>query len=88
MTTATIGHLYQVGDLGALDSRAGYFFKSDAAVTVVAQLPAVGSNLQYRIKTKGEPCERMVLEYQLTRASSPRDAAVRGFFKDHDGQTI
>jgi hypothetical protein len=61
MTTATIGHLYQVGDLVALDSRGGY--KSD--FTVVAQVPALGSNFQYRIKSLGEPCERMVLEHQL-----------------------
>ena len=87
MTTVTIGHLYQVGDLVALDSRAGYFLKSDAAFTVVAQLPALGSDFQYRIKSIGEPYERMVLEQQLTRAS-PRDAAVRGFFKDRDVQTI
>jgi hypothetical protein len=76
MTTAAIGHLYQVGELVALDSRAGYFLKSDEAFTVVAQLPALGSELQYRIKSIGEPCQRMVLEHQLTRAS-PRDAPVR-----------
>jgi hypothetical protein len=63
-----------------------YFLESDAAFTVVAQLPALGSDFQYRIKSIGEPYERMVLEHQLTRAS-PRDAAVRGFFKDRDVQT-
>jgi hypothetical protein len=54
MTTAAVGHLYQVGDLVALDSRAGYFLKSDAAFTVVAQLPALGSNFQYRIKSMSQ----------------------------------
>ncbi|MGB8278711.1 MAG: hypothetical protein WCF20_12370 [Methylovirgula sp.] len=87
MTTATINHLYQVGELVVLDSRAGYFLKSDAAFTVVAQLPALGNDFQYRIKSVGEPCQRMVLEHQLTRAS-PRDAAAGGFFKERDRQTI
>ncbi|MGO9005553.1 MAG: hypothetical protein ACLQIQ_22250 [Beijerinckiaceae bacterium] len=87
MTTATIGHLYQVGDLVVLDSRAGYFLKADAPFTVIAQLPASGSDFQYRIKSVGEPWQRMVLEHQLTRAS-PRDAAARGFFKDRAAQTI
>ncbi len=80
MTTATVRHLYRVGELVALDSSGGFVSPSCASFTVVAQLPALGNDLQYRIKSAGEACERMALERHLTRAGSG-GAAARGFFK-------
>ncbi len=87
MSAATVSHLYRVGERVVLDSRAGYFLKSDAAFRVVAQLPPLGGDFQYRIKSIGEPFERVALEHQLSRAS-PRDVAGSGFFKERDMQTI
>lgn len=87
MITATVRHLYRVGELVVLDSRAGHFLKSDLAFKVIAHLPPLGTVFQYRIKSVSEPYERVVLEHQLTPAS-PRDAAAKGFFKERDMQTI
>jgi hypothetical protein len=70
MIAPSVSHIYQVGEMVILDSRANYFLKPNAAFSVVAQLPPLGSDLQYRIKSIGEPYERVVLEHQLTRASS------------------
>jgi hypothetical protein len=78
MIAPSVSHLYQVGEMVVLDSRAGYFLKSDAAFTVVKQLPPLGIDLQYRIKSIGEPYERVALEHQLTRALT-RDAPVADF---------
>jgi hypothetical protein len=63
----TVGHIYRVGEKVILDSRAGYSLKSDGAFTVVAQLPPLGVDLQYRIKSSSEPYERVALEHQLMR---------------------
>jgi hypothetical protein len=77
MIAATISHLYRVGEMVILDSHAGYFSKSDGAFTVLAQLPPLGTDLQYRIKSIAEPYQRVVLEHQLARAL-PRDGLVTG----------
>jgi hypothetical protein len=87
MSAAPVSHLYRPGERVVLDLRAGYFLKSDSAFTVVAQMPPLGNEFQYRVKSVGEPYERVVLEHQLTRAA-PRDAAGAGFFKERDMQTI
>jgi hypothetical protein len=78
MIASTVSHLYQVGETVILDSRAGYFLKPDTAFTVVAQLPPLGTDLQYRIKSIGERHERVALEHQLSRALS-RDAPAADF---------
>lgn len=80
MTTATIGHRYHVGDRVVLDLRAGYFMKTDSAFIVVAQLPPLGNDFQYRIKSIGESHERVALEHHLTPASM-READADTFFK-------
>jgi hypothetical protein len=80
-------HLYRVGESVVLDLRAGYVLKSDAAFTVVAQLPPLGTDFQYRIKSVGEPHERVVLEHQLTRTAA-RKVAGDGFFKEPNRQTL
>ncbi len=67
MITKAASHLYQVGEKVKLDSRAGYFSKPDEAFTVLAQLPPLGSDLQYRIKRNDEPYQRVAAEHQLTR---------------------
>jgi hypothetical protein len=68
MIAPSISHLYQVGEMVVLDARAGYLLKPGAAFAVIAQLPPSGIDLQYRIKSIGEPYERVALEHQLTRA--------------------
>jgi hypothetical protein len=81
-----VGHLYRVGEVVVLDSRAGFFSKSDAAFTVIAQMPPLGSDFQYRIKSIEEPYARVVLEHHLTRAVS-RKVAADSFFKERDTHT-
>ena len=83
---ASVSHLYRVGDLVALDLRAGHVGKSESAFKVSALLPPLGRDFQYRIKGVGEPYERVVLEYQLAPMASPQGAD--GFFKQPDKQTI
>jgi hypothetical protein len=78
MIAPSASHLYHVGETVILDSRAGYFLKPDTAFTIIAQLPPLGSDLQYRIKSMGERHERVVLEHQLTRTLS-HDAPVVDF---------
>ena len=43
---------------------------SSAAFTTVRQLPAEGSELQYRIKSSDETFERVARESQLSRRST------------------
>jgi hypothetical protein len=78
MIAATISHRYRVGESVLLESRAGYALKPDALFTVVKQLPLLGPDLQYRIKSAGEPYERVVLENQLRRL--PRDDSAASTF--------
>jgi hypothetical protein len=79
MIAATVGHLYRIGEPVVLNLRAGYSIP-DAVFVVVAQLPPSGRDLQYRIKTAGEPYERVVLESQLNRPP-PRDLTASVFAK-------
>jgi hypothetical protein len=58
-------HLYRPGETVLLDASLRYFLKSDATFTIVAQLPPLGNDLQYRIKSNKEPYERVALEHQL-----------------------
>ena len=50
----------------------GAALRADVFV-VKSCLPVVGMQLQYRIKTAGEPYDRVVIEEQLTRLASDRD---------------
>ncbi|QXX76411.1 hypothetical protein [Methylovirgula sp. HY1] len=85
MTAATLGHRYRVGERVVLDARVGYYLKSGAAFIVVAQLPPLGSDYQYRIKSVGEPHERVALEHHLSQASSG-EGTERTFFKERETQ--
>ena len=58
-------HLYEVGAHVSL--AAAYGQSSPTGVFIVeAQLPPVGTNLQYRIKSETEGFRRVVVEHQLT----------------------
>ena len=72
-------HSYPVGEIVFLNTRAGFFAKSDIIFTVRAHLPPLGDALQYRIKSESEPYERVVVESQLTRVAS-REGSTEGVF--------
>jgi hypothetical protein len=86
MSETTIDHLYRIGELVTLDSRAGYSVKAATNFTVIARLPPVGTDFQYRIKSVSEPYERVVLEHQLAPASQS-DRGAKSFFKEPERQT-
>jgi hypothetical protein len=87
-STAAVTHRYRVGDLVALTRRAGHFMKSESVFTVIAQLPLLGRDFQYRIKCIAEPYERVASEDQLGPMALPCDATSDGLFKQPDKQTI
>ncbi len=47
---------------------------ASGAYRIVQRVPAVGSDLQYRIKSVRESHERMAMESQLTRAAGFNEA--------------
>ncbi len=81
MIAASVSHRYQTGETVTLNSRAGYSLKSDQTFVVVAQLPPLGSDLQYRIKSIDEPYARVALEHHLVRAL-PRSGSVADVFPE------
>jgi hypothetical protein len=81
MIAATLSHKYRLGERVILDARVGHYLKSDSVFVVVAQLPPLGNDLQYRIKGVGEAHERVALEHHLTPASS-HEAVADTFFKE------
>jgi hypothetical protein len=58
-------HIYEIGEKVMLDARGGYVRNLSDTFSVLAQLPPVGDDLQYRIKSVNEPHERVVAEHQL-----------------------
>lgn len=58
-------HLYQVGDLVSLNFDDGQFFSRLNPFPVEAQMPHLGSRLQYRIKSRSENFGRVVPEHQI-----------------------
>ncbi len=75
MTSQNTGHLYKRGETVLLDAHLRYFLGANGVFTVVAQLPPLGNDLQYRIKSLKEPYERVVLEHQLSPKSGENGAA-------------
>ena len=70
-------HLYQVGDVVSLNFDDGQFFSKLNPFTIEAQMPHVGSRLQYRIKSRSEECRRVVPEHQInTFGGQPNTSAV------------
>ena len=67
-------HQFSIGDLVTLNWQPGGLFPKDISYTVKSQMPPVGVELQYRIKSTGEPYERVVTEHQLTKLPSRTEA--------------
>ncbi|MCW6508975.1 hypothetical protein [Lichenifustis flavocetrariae] len=63
-------HLYEVGDVVSLNFHEGQFFSKLNPFTVEAQMPHLGTDLQYRIKSKSEAYRRVVAEHQLSSFGS------------------
>lgn len=62
-------HLYKVGETVKFDPRSGNMRNPSGLFSVIAQLPPLGSDLQYRIKSAKEPHQRVVSEHQVTRSA-------------------
>lgn len=60
-------HLYEIGETVTLDPRGGYLRNPGDAFSVLARLPPVGDEFQYRIKSGNEPYQRVAAEHQLRR---------------------
>jgi len=63
-------HRYAIGESVSLNFHNGNFFSKLDPFVVEAQMPPVGSSLQYRIKSRLEPCRRVVAEHQLSAFGS------------------
>ncbi|WP_147301471.1 hypothetical protein [Methylovirgula ligni] len=63
-----VTHLYEIGETVTLDPRGGYLRNPGDPFSVLARLPPVGTEFQYRIKSVNEPYQRVAAEYQLKRA--------------------
>ena len=59
-------HLYAVGERVSLDSAMRASADRGDVFVVKTRLPHVGAQLQYRVRTDGEPYDRVVTEGQLT----------------------
>ena len=70
-------HLYDVGEAVVLIPHWGHYAKTAGAYVVSAQMPPLGSVLQYRIKCPSEPYERVVAEHQLDRLDPQSTPAAR-----------
>ena len=60
-------HLFAVGERVSLESSMRNSADRDDVFVVKTRMPHVGTQLQYRVKTEGEPYDRVVTEGQLTR---------------------
>ena len=60
-------HLFAVGERVSLESPMRNSADRADVFVVKTRMPHVGTQLQYRVKTEGEPYERVVTEAQLTR---------------------
>lgn len=60
-------HLFAVGERVSLESIMRRSADRADVFVVKTQMPQLGEELQYRVKTEGEPYDRVVTEGQLTR---------------------
>ncbi len=67
-------HQFSIGELVTLNWQPGGLFPKDSSYTIKSQMPPVGVELQYRIKSTGEPYERVVTEHQLTKLTFRTEA--------------
>jgi hypothetical protein len=58
-------HVYQVGETVALAEHAGLNMTPSATYKIAKALPALGAELQYRVKGDHERFERVVRETQI-----------------------
>ncbi len=63
-------HLYEVGTVVSLQGD-GQTIPATSRYVVEAQMPVVGTLLQYRIKGETEAFRRVVVEYRLTAFGTP-----------------
>ena len=70
MSETTIDHLYRVGELVTLDSRAGYSVKAAANFTVLAQLPPVGNDFSIGSNPSPSPMSASCLSISSRRPHS------------------
>jgi len=59
-------HLFAIGEIVSLSFDQGQLLAKLNPFTVEAQMPPVGTLLQYRVKSEAEACRRVVPEHQLT----------------------
>ncbi|UDL95661.1 hypothetical protein LGH83_05460 [Lichenihabitans sp. PAMC28606] len=69
-------HRYSVGDSVVLDFQGEQLFAKLNPFTIEAQLPPVGSFLQYRIKSAVENFRRVAPEDKLSPVSNEPDAVL------------
>ncbi|RYB07908.1 hypothetical protein [Lichenibacterium ramalinae] len=62
-------HLFSVGERVSLESIMRRTADRADVFVVKTQMPHLGEELQYRVKTEGEPYDRVVTEGQLTRVA-------------------
>jgi hypothetical protein len=70
-------HLYQLGEIVALAGHAGLNTTPSARYKVAGRLPALGTDLQYRVKGDHERFERVVREDQIIAIPQPPGAPRR-----------
>ena len=63
-------HVFAVGEHVSLDSVMRRAAGRADIFVVKTQMPQLGGELQYRIKTESEPYDRVVTEAQLTRVEA------------------
>ena len=64
-------HQFAVGERVSLSlSTRGPGHQADV-FTVKTRMPHVGTQLQYRVKTEGEPYDRVVTEGQMSKVDAP-----------------
>ena len=80
------GHLYAVGDIVSLDFSGEKLFAKLNPFTIEAQLPPVGSFLQYRIKSEAEGFRRVAPEDKLSPVSSEPDAILVDSSASYSGE--
>lgn len=66
-----MAHLYTIGSVVTCNVISGHFAGKTDFFTVEAQMPPVGTSLQYRIKSQTESFRRVVSEHQLSALDVP-----------------
>jgi hypothetical protein len=79
-------HLYKVGTTVSLSLTDGQSVPKSSAFIIEAQLPPLGTSLQYRIKSQAEGFSRVVVEHQLSSFGSPPGMASSGANRPHKGE--